>query len=86
MAHGDFTMLLPQDETVYAFTRSLDDVELLVAANFSGATVRADLDVSGWTDAELLLGNVARDKGADSTPWDGTLEPWEARVLRRTRG
>ena len=30
VAHGDFTMLLPNDEHVYAFTRRLGDVELLV--------------------------------------------------------
>ncbi len=81
VAHGDFTMLLPDDETVYAFTRSLDDVELLVAANFSGEQVRADLDLTDWADAELLLGNVA----PAAMPWDGSLGPWEARILRRRR-
>ena len=81
VAHGDFTMLLPDDETVYAFTRSLDDVELLVAANFSGEQVRADLDLMAWADAELLVGNVA----PAAMPWDGSLEPWEVRVLRRRR-
>ena len=36
VAHGDFTMLLPDDERVYAFTRRLGDVELLVLGNFTG--------------------------------------------------
>ena len=62
VAHGDFTMLLPDDEVVYAFTRSLDDVELLVAANFSGDPVQVErdaaLDLDGWADAEVLLDNV----------------------------
>ena len=35
VAHGDFTMLLPDDASVYAFTRSLGDVELLLLGNFS---------------------------------------------------
>ena len=43
VAHGDFTMLLPDDEQVYAFTRRLGDVELLVLGNFSGDTVPAEL-------------------------------------------
>jgi oligo-1,6-glucosidase len=81
VARGDFTMLLPEDETVYAFTRSLDDVELLVAANFSGERVRPDLDLTDWADAALLLGNVA----PGAMPWDGSLEPWEARIMRRRR-
>ena len=38
VAHGDFHMLLEDDERVYAFTRRLDDVELLVLGNFSGET------------------------------------------------
>ncbi len=37
VAHGDFTMLLPDHEFVYAFTRRLDAVELLVLCNVSGA-------------------------------------------------
>jgi oligo-1,6-glucosidase len=81
VAHGDFTMLLPDDEQVYAFTRAHEGVELLVAGNFSGEPVKAELDLDGWADAELLLSNLG-----DAVPdgaWDGTLQPWEARVLRR---
>ncbi|MBL0749451.1 alpha-glucosidase [Nocardioides baculatus] len=81
VAHGDFTMLLPDDEVVYAFTRSLDDVELLVLANFSGRAVQPDLDVTGWTDAEVLLDNVAPGSAA----FTGRLEPWQALVLRRSQ-
>ena len=52
VAHGDFTMLLPDDERVYAFTRRLGDDELLVVANFSGeATI---------VDAAQLPGGAAR--------------------------
>jgi oligo-1,6-glucosidase len=86
VAHGDFTMLLPDDEVVYAFTRSLDDVELLVAANFSGDAIQvepdAGLDLDGWAEAEVLLDNVEPGAGA----FTGRLEPWQALVLRRTKG
>jgi oligo-1,6-glucosidase len=79
VAFGTFTMLLPDDERVYAFTRRLDDVELLVLGNFSGETVPLDLpEADAWAAAELLLGNYP----APETP-DLTLRPWEARVLRR---
>ena len=81
VAHGDFTMLLPDDEVVYAFTRSLDDVELLVVANFSGEPVQAELDLAGWADAEVLLDNVEPTARA----FTGRLEPWQALVLRRTQ-
>ena len=39
VALGSFSMLLEDDERVYAFTRRLDDVELLVLGNFSGERV-----------------------------------------------
>jgi oligo-1,6-glucosidase len=80
VALGDFTMLLEDDPLVYAFTRRLQDTELLVVANFSGEEdVAADVpDAAEWARAELLLTNVA---GAD--PARFVLEPWEARVYRR---
>ena len=81
VALGDFTMLLEDDPLVYAFTRRLEDTELLVVANFSGEEdVAADVpDAEAWAGAELLLTNLA---GAD--PGRLVLAPWEARVYRRT--
>jgi oligo-1,6-glucosidase len=81
VAYGVFTMLLPDSETVYAFTRRLGDVELLVAANFSAGTVRVELDDTGWETAELLVGDPPPAGHGLLSP----LRPWEARVLRRTR-
>ena len=76
VAHGDFTMLLPGDERVYAFTRRLDDTELLVLGNFSGAP--ADPDVPGdWAAAEVVAGEPAPGGGL-------ALAPWEGRAYRRT--
>jgi oligo-1,6-glucosidase len=75
VAYGDFTMLLPDDEHVYAFRRSLPDAEMLVLGNFSGSEQPVDLDVS-WSGAELVLGNYPPAPGL-------ALRPWEAKVLRR---
>jgi oligo-1,6-glucosidase len=70
VAHGDFTMLLEDDDRVYAFTRRHEDVELLVLGNFSGD--RVPVDIAGWEDAEVVAGE----------PGDG-LGPWEGRAYRR---
>jgi oligo-1,6-glucosidase len=75
VAHGDFTMLLPDDPKVYAFTRAHEGVELLVLCNVSAG--ESDVDIPGWTDAELLL-------GTHGTGGTGPLAPWESRVLRRS--
>jgi oligo-1,6-glucosidase len=79
VAHGDFTMLAPDDERVYAFTRALGDVELLVLGNFSGEPATPAIPgAAAWASSELLLGNVA-----GQVPADLSLRPWEARVHRR---
>jgi oligo-1,6-glucosidase len=78
VAHGDFTMLLPNDEHVYAFTRSLDGVELLTLGNFTSESMPVDL--SGWAGTELVVGNYPPDGNTDTL----VLRPWEARVYRRT--
>ncbi len=81
VAHGDFTMLVPDDERVYAFTRRLGDVELLVLGNFSGERVTPEIPESqSWAASELLVGNCAVTDAAPTL----ALEPWEARVHRRT--
>jgi oligo-1,6-glucosidase len=81
VAVGDFAMLLEQDSRVYAFTRSLDDVALLVLGNFSADEVPVGLpDAAGWAEADLLLGNYPTpDESAPSI----VLRPWETRVYRR---
>jgi oligo-1,6-glucosidase len=81
VVHGDFTMLVPDHPTVYAFTRRLDAVELLVLANFSDDPVDVPVpDAGGWDAAELLSTSVP---DAPATPGSAPLRGWEARLLRR---
>jgi oligo-1,6-glucosidase len=81
VALGDFTMLLPHHEQVYAFTRRLGEVELLVVCNVSGDPVDLDLpNADAWGGTEVLLTNrPGHPAAADLT----VLAPWEARVHRR---
>jgi oligo-1,6-glucosidase len=72
VAHGDFTMLLEDDPQVYAYTRSYEGTELLVAVNVSGEPASIP---DTWTEGELLLTNAE--------PEPRGLGPWEARVYRR---
>jgi oligo-1,6-glucosidase len=79
VAHGDFTMRMPDDERVYAFTRRLGGVELFVLGNFSGEPAPAPEAVE-WAGDELVIGNCPPPGSAAE---HGTLQPWEARVYRR---
>ncbi len=80
VVHGDFTMLLPEHEELYVFTRSFQGTELLVVGNLSSVDgVVLPGDWSAWSDAELVLANVP----GSAAPVDAPLLPWEARVYRR---
>jgi oligo-1,6-glucosidase len=79
--HGEFRLLAPHDERVYAFTRTHPDsgTELLVLGNFSGEPAPFDIP-AGWEDSEPLLSNLP-DAPPLTRPY--SLAPWEARVQRR---
>ncbi|MBO3090229.1 alpha-glucosidase [Cellulomonas dongxiuzhuiae] len=76
---GDFTMLLPDHQHVYAFTRALGGVRLLVLGSFTGDEQTVEVG-PGWDDAEVVLGNHAEP--ARVAAGAVTLRPWEAVVLR----
>lgn len=78
VSHGNFTMLMPEDEHVYAFTRTIPGTALLVLGNFSGTDQQVALG-GDWDTAEPVLGNYPGTAASAA----GELRPWELRVLRR---
>jgi oligo-1,6-glucosidase len=77
VVHGRFTLLLPDDDRIYAFTREDAAARLLVLVNFSRDEVEVPPEMmTGWADAQLLLCNYA----TGCVP--GTLRAWEACLLR----
>lgn len=90
VCEGDFTMLLPDDEHVYAFTRTLGGEQLVVVANLSGVPRTVDLGVDVATSTLLLTTHphVAEPAGPrpDAPAGTGrsrTLLPWQAEVRLR---
>ena len=72
IVHGDFTLLMPEDRQVFAYTRCYEGKTLLVACNFSSET--AALDEAAKTRGEMLAANYGE-------PGDkAVLRPWEVRV------
>ena len=85
VVYGDFTMLLPDDPQVYAFTRRLESTELLVLVNVSGEPAVVELPDGQWADAEVVLGGPDPTlQPAPAQPGTIGLQPWESRVLRRS--
>ncbi len=82
LVYGEFEMLLPEHERLYAVRRQLEgaDHELLVACNFSAETVRFEapgaIDVS---DTEVLISNASP---APTDPGSADLGPYETVIYR----
>jgi len=77
VVRGDFALLLPDDPSLFVYTRTFDDVELLVATNLSD-DVQPFAMTAEWNGAEILISNY------DDALGDG-LRPWQAVVLKRRR-
>ena len=74
IVYGNYELLLPEDENIFAYVRTLDNQKLLVVCNFSKAEQK--FDFSGYENAKVLISNYNRDARKD-----GILKPYEATVL-----
>jgi glycosidase len=81
MVYGDYDLLLPDHEELWAYTRTYEDEQWLVVLNFSDSETEfelpADARVTPGEDTDLLLVNYPN---ADTDPAATSLRPWEARV------
>ncbi len=75
---GDFEMLAPDDDGLFAFTRTLGEEVWLVLANITSEPLRLPEDLPSHTGDDLMLGTHERVDPA-------LLQPWESRVLRVSR-
>lgn len=74
--YGHYALLLPDDEEIYAYTRTLNDEQILVVCNFTDHGVPCPL-LNDWQNTELLISNY-------NTPGNpGSLRPFEAVVYRK---
>jgi oligo-1,6-glucosidase len=72
---GDFALLVPDDERLVAYTRTLGDEQVLMLANVTGESVRLGTDLPDHGACEVLL-TTHEIEDVD------VLKPWESRVLR----
>ena len=69
---GSFTLLSPEDEKVFAYTRDTEQEHMLVVCNFTEELL--DFDVpKNFRGSEMLLNNYAEDSHR--------LRPYEAVIL-----
>ncbi len=75
---GNYSLLLPKHPALFAYTRQLDDVTLLVLCNFSGQFQGLPLkQLPDFFNATPLIGNLPKEEWSLAAD---TLAAWEARV------
>lgn len=68
---GDFTLLLPEDESIFAYVREYQGQKLLVAANFTDQEVSFEISEQ-WKEAKTLIHNYKEETSGRK------LRPYEA--------
>ncbi|MGL5347194.1 MAG: glycoside hydrolase family 13 protein [Peptostreptococcaceae bacterium] len=78
ITYGKYDLLLAEDENIYAYTRALNDIKLLVMCNFSKSKQSVKFeDEIVYKSKELLISNYDEiDVDINNT----SLRPYEARV------
>ncbi|MDR0636228.1 MAG: alpha-glucosidase [Treponema sp.] len=74
IVHGDYELLLPDDERLFVYHRCFEGRTLLVFCNFSGETLSRPSG-TGFGRGSLLISNYAETELAAAL-----VQPWEATV------
>lgn len=69
---GSFTLLLPEDEKIFAYVRKNEDSELLVCVNFTDEELSLP-EVCKWHDGELLIHNYDGELGSELRPYEAFM-------------
>lgn len=79
MVYGDYKDLLPDDEHLYVFTRSYNDITWLIVLNHCDEEQTFNFD--GFPNRELILANYRRDTEENQE----IMLPHEARIYEIQR-
>ena len=74
IVYGKYELLLPEDENIFAYTRTLGNKKLITVCNFSKTEQK--FDFTGYENAKVLISNYGGDIRDG-----GILKPYEAVVL-----
>ena len=78
IVYGKYTLLLPEDENLFVYTRELDKEKLLVVCNFTSEEQEFDLPKE-FRGAECLIANMSNSYREEKM----ILKAYEAFVLRK---
>ena len=69
---GSFTLLLPEDEKIFAYVRKNEDSELHVCVNFTDEELSLP-EACKWHDGELLIHNYDGELGSELRPYEAFM-------------
>lgn len=78
LVYGDYDMILDDHEQIYAFTRSLEDKNMLILLNFSSQEAKAELP-ENIHPGEVLINNMATNPIGNNNAI--SLEPYQALIV-----
>lgn len=78
IVYGKYELLLPEDESLFVYTRSYEDQKLLVVCNFTENAVSYEIPEE-FANGTCLIQNCDRSEFAGAV----TLKPYEAFVLKK---
>lgn len=81
MVYGAYELLEPEDENLYVYTRTLQEVSLLVICNFAEKEIACEVP-ERFANGQILIGNYQRK----SVERHITLQPYEALTVRTVQG
>ncbi len=81
LVYGTYTIIKPEHEQVYAYTRQQEDQRFLILLNFSDDTVRFSLPLDISYNRKIKL--ISNDKILDDKTFkEFALRPWQAIVYK----
>ena len=72
---GSFTLLCPEDEKVFAYTRDTEDAHLLVVCNFTDEIMEFEVPEE-YHGSEMLIGNY-REFAPELRPYEAVMLYYE---------
>ncbi|MDO5426065.1 MAG: alpha-glucosidase [Eubacteriales bacterium] len=72
LVKGRFELLLPEDEQIFAYTRTEGETQVLVCVNFFEEPVECAL-LEEWKDARVLIQNYEGTFGSEMRPYEAVM-------------
>lgn len=69
---GKFELLMPEDEKIFAYTRTDENTTMLVCTNFTNETVSCPL-LDDWKDGKVLIHNYEKNTDKELCPFESMI-------------